>query len=146
MLTTTDNQFGFKEKHSTDMCVFAVQQMVDMYSSMNSPVYICYLDASKAFDRINHWSLFTKLLNRKFPKLLVRLIVFWYTVQQFAIQWGSSTSMPFTVSNGVRQGGILSPILFCLYMDNLSMKLLETKVGCNVNNVFIKPRSHRGPG
>ena len=137
MLTTTDNQFGFKEKHSTDMCVFAVQQMVDMYSSMNSPVYICYLDASKPFDRINHWSLFTKLLHRKFPKLLVRLIVFWYTVQQFVIQWGSSTSMPFTVSNGVRQGGILSPILFCLYMDNLSMKLLETKVGCNVNNVFI---------
>ena len=41
------------------------------------------------------------------------------------------------MSNGVRQGGILSPILFCLYMDNLSMKLLEAKVGCNVNNVFI---------
>ena len=84
------------------MCVFAVQQMVDMHSSMNSPVYICYLDASKAFDRINHWLLFTKLLHRKFPKPLVRLILFWYTVQQCVIQWGSSTSMPFTVSNGVR--------------------------------------------
>jgi hypothetical protein len=50
LLHTTDNQFGFRSKHSTDMCVFALQQIGDINVSMNSPVYICYLDVSKAFD------------------------------------------------------------------------------------------------
>jgi hypothetical protein len=68
------------------MCVFALQQIVDIYVSMNSPVNICYLDASKAFDRINHWSLFRKQLNRSIPKHIVRFIIFWYTKQTFVVQ------------------------------------------------------------
>ena len=36
------------------------------------------------------------------------------------IKWGQSTSSFFTVSNGVRQGGILSPRLFAVYVDDLS--------------------------
>ncbi len=137
LLQTTDNQFGFRSKHSTDMCVFALQQVIDLYVSMNSPVYICYLDASKAFDRINHWSLFSKLLKRSVPKLIVRLIIFWYTMQTFIVQWGSAVSSPFTAVNGVRQGGILSPLFFNVYVDDLSVQLSSLKTGCNINNVFM---------
>ena len=86
LLCTTDNQFGFRTEHSTDMCVFALKQVIDFYISNNSPMFICYMDASKAFDRINHWSLFRRLLNRSIPKLIVRLIIFWYTMQTFIIQ------------------------------------------------------------
>ena len=49
LLCTTDNQFGFSTKHSTDMCVFALKQVIDFYISNNSPMFICYMDASKAF-------------------------------------------------------------------------------------------------
>ena len=137
LLYTSDNQFGFRNKHSTDMCVFALQQIIDLYVSLNSPVYICYLDASKAFDRINHWSLFNKLLNRSVPKIVVRFIMFWYTNQTFTVQWGSCLSIPFTCSNGVRQGGILSPLLFNVYVDDLSTDLNNLKTGCNINNIYL---------
>ena len=70
-----------------------------------SPVYICYLDASKAFDRLNYWCLFNKLLNRNFPKTVVKLLIFWYTTQSMCVQWNSCISASFLVSNGVRQGG-----------------------------------------
>ena len=60
LLLTKDNQFGFKQKHVTDMCILALQQIVDYYQSLNSLVYMCYLDASKAFDRLNYWCLFNK--------------------------------------------------------------------------------------
>ena len=50
---------------------------------------------------------------------------------------GSVLSDTFTVTNGVRQGGILSPILFNVYMDELSVSLKSTKVGCNINGTFI---------
>ena len=59
-LYTTDNQFGFKQNHGTDMCIFAPRQTIDYYKRNSSPVFICYLDASKAFDRVNHWCLFKK--------------------------------------------------------------------------------------
>ena len=46
-------------------------------------------------------------------------------------------SCPFTVSNGVRQGDILSPLLFNVFVDNLSVELTASRVGCNINEVFI---------
>jgi hypothetical protein len=58
VLSTSDHQFGFKSKHSTDQCVYALKGIVQYYMQNNSPVYVCFLDASKAFDRINHWTLF----------------------------------------------------------------------------------------
>ena len=47
---------------------------------------------------------------------------------------GNCLSSPFSVSNGVRQGGVLSPYLFALYIDDLSVKLNCVKAGCFFNN------------
>jgi exonuclease III len=71
LLTTSANQFGFKENLSTEMCIFSLKQVIDYYNTYNSPVYICYLDASKAFDKINHWHLFAKLLDKNLPSIIV---------------------------------------------------------------------------
>ena len=61
-----DHQFGLKRKHSTDMCIFTLKSIVKYYTRQNSPVYTCFLDAPKAFDRINHWTLLGNLLIAKF--------------------------------------------------------------------------------
>ena len=66
-LITHDHQFAFKSKHSTDMCIFTVKSIIKYYIRQNSPVYTCFLDASKAFDRINHWALFKKLIDCNVP-------------------------------------------------------------------------------
>ena len=63
-LATSDHQFGFKERHSTGMAVYALKEIVDHYLRNRSPVFVCFLDARKAFDRVNHWTLFSKLLRR----------------------------------------------------------------------------------
>ena len=54
-----------------------------------------------------------------------------------SIRWGSIMSESFNVSNGVRQGGILSPYLFNIYMDDLSYKLKKIYAGCKIANLII---------
>jgi hypothetical protein len=134
ILYTEDNQFGYKVGLGTDMCIFTFKEIVSYYHSLSTNVYACFIDASKAFDRVNHWHLFSKLLERGVPKLVVRLLAVWYVNQKFSIRWCNHVSTPFTVSNGVRQGGILSPRLFTVFVDELSKRLNSSRYGCQILN------------
>ena len=53
-LCTSENQFGFKKKHATDLCIYTVKSVIKYYNYFSSPVFTCFLDASNAFDRVNH--------------------------------------------------------------------------------------------
>ena len=99
-------------------------------------MFAYFLDASKAFDLVNHGTLFQRLLDRDLPCHLVCFLVSWYKNQSMAVRWDESLSVPFTVSNGVRQGGVLSPILFTLYIDDLLTDLSNLGVGCYWGHLF----------
>ena len=86
---------------------------------------------------VNHWTLFKKMIDSGMPPIFVRLIVTWYCGQHACVRWGSTLSPKFNVSNGVRQGGILSPLFFNLYMDRLSVTLSKTKVGCALGKIMV---------
>ena len=136
-MVTSSHQFGFKSKHSTDACIYVLKEAINSYIEKQSSVYLCFLDASKAFDRVNHFKLFQKLINRGVPGYLVRVLAFWYSNQSMSVKWGSAMSAGFKVSNGVRQGGILSPYLFNIYMDDLSLILGTKYAGCRIANRII---------
>ena len=53
------------------------------------------------------------------------------------VRWGSQLSQSFGVSNGVRQGGILSPYLFAVYIDQLSKDLNRVPAGCYIENTLV---------
>lgn len=136
-LHTTSAQFGFKKKLSTLHAVYALKEICHSYTTAGGPVYLCFLDASKAFDRVNHSTLFSKLMYRGMPPVLLRLLKNWYQNQTLQVLWCNKLSVSFTVSNGVREGGVLSPYLFNIYNDDLSIKLSECNVGCAIGTTFI---------
>ena len=83
----------------------------------------CFLDASKAFDMVDHGILFETLMNRGLPLPIFRFLLCWYGQQQRRVRWGDCFSEPFCVSKGVRQGSVLSPVLFSVYLDGLLEEL-----------------------
>ena len=75
-------------------------------------------------------------MSRGLPLPVVRLLSSWYSTQNLSVRWRNALSSPFTVSNGVRQGGVLSPVLFSIYLDELLLKLESTGVGCFWNSHY----------
>ena len=136
-INTNPNQFGFKRKHGTDQCIYVLKEIIDLYRRLNGSVFVCFLDTSKAFDRVNHRTLFKQLGARGVPGYILRILIYWYKIQDMCIRWGDAYSAKFKVTNGVRQGGILSPYLFNVYVDELSEELNKCNVGCNLNGHLI---------
>ena len=134
-LETDDHQFGFKSQHATDMCIFTVKNVIKYYTKLNSSVFTCVLDAAKAFDRVNHWTLVSKLIQRNIPLVIVKIIAFWYQTQPICIKRGKFNSMYFKVSNAVRQGGVLSP-KHIYSMCSLTVSTLDSPA--------VEPRSNPG--
>ena len=112
------------------MLIFLLKEIFRDYIANGSSMYVTILDASKAFDRVNHSKLFCKLIDRGCPAFIVRILYYWYSTQKFTIRWCQGLSTFFTVCNGVKQGGILSPHLFNVYMDDLSVILNKLQIGC----------------
>ena len=136
-LSTSNYQFGFKAKSSTVLCSTMVNETIQYYLEKGGQsVYLLLLDASKAFDKVSYEMLFQLLLDRNVCPRIIRLLYYMYNNQQCLVKWSSTYSDPFTVSNGVKQGGVISPLLFSIYIDNLFMELKQLGLGCHVGLTY----------
>ena len=134
---TSPLQFGFKPGLSTELCTGLIKNVTARYCFNDSSVFGCFLNASKAFDQVDHHLLFDKLLRRNLPPVVVRALLAWYLQQKVSVRWNKSSSDKFSISNGVRQGGVLSPILFTIYLDDLLLELERAGVGCYWRHHFV---------
>ena len=69
-------------------------------------------------------------------------MIVWYSLQMMHIRWGNPFSTSFCVSNGVKQGGIISPVLFNVYMDDLSCKLNRSNIGGRIGGEIVNHLSY----
>ena len=136
-LKTCNYQFGFKAKSSTVLCSTMVNETVQYYTENGGkPVYVLLLDASKAFDKVAFNVLFNKLRDRSMCPRITKLLHHMYTNQSCYVKWGNEHSDSFNVSNGVKQGGVISPLLFSCYIDKLFSQLEHSGLGCHVGTSY----------
>ena len=67
-----------------------------------SHVFCAFIDFLKAFDRVNYWHLFNKLIDDNVSFHVVRLLAFWYSYQNVAVRWHNSISESFAIHNGTK--------------------------------------------
>ena len=87
------------------------------------------MDAKKAFDRIQYCKLFRLLLERGLPSCIIRVVIGLYLNNLVRVAWNGVMSEYFLAMNGVKQGGILSPIIFSVYVDGLLVRLHNAVCG-----------------
>ena len=128
-------QFGFQSGQSTTMATWTLSETISYFNNHGSPVYLCLLDLTKAFDHIKFSSLFI-MLKERIPFILLRFIIFSYTHQQCSVMWQNSRSADFIISNGVRQGAIASPTFFNLYINEIFSVLEDSNLGCWIGDLY----------
>ncbi len=101
------------------MCSLITKEVVKYYWNRHSRVYAAFIDASKAFDRIRYDRLFEILIKRGLPPIIIRIIMDLYERQESGDMWDNEYGDYFKCINGVRQGGVVSPLMFTVYMDEL---------------------------
>ena len=130
-------QFGFKKRTSTSHALYTLNSAVDYFNNHGSDAFVAFLDCSKAFDRISHYGLFIKLMERQIPLCLLLIIIFWHVGMTCRVKWGEAFSEEFDVPLGTKQGGISSPKFFPLYINDLIGILRNSGVGCHLIRLFI---------
>jgi hypothetical protein len=140
--TFHDGQHGFSRGLSTETAILSLKHTVKYYTDRRTPVYACFLDLSRAFDLVSYDILWRKLESVGLPDGYTDLLKFWYCNQVNYVRWANEHSEPYRMECGVRQGGLTSPKLFNLYVDQLVRELSGMRVGCHIGNVCVNNISY----
>jgi len=105
--------FGFRKNSSTHMCTMISKETLAYYASHNSRVFCTFLDASKAFDRVNYSKLFNILVDRDLSSYVIRILINMYITQQ---AWSGSLSDFFSYSQWRKAWWcIKSSVILCVH-------------------------------
>ena len=137
ILKTDTMQFGFKSGVSTTQCTWLVNEVTTYFMRRGTAVTACLLDCSKAFDKCRYDKLFEKLIEKGLPILVVRVLIYIYQKQKGRVKLAGRESELFNISNGTRQGSVLSPLLFSVYLDDLLVKLRKMSLGCHIKGFWV---------
>ncbi|CAK1583438.1 unnamed protein product [Parnassius mnemosyne] len=91
-----DAQFGFRPELSTESEILCLKQTVRYYTDKKTQVYVCFMDLSKAFDRVSYKILWQKLRRESSLRPeLVSLLKYWYGNHTNTVRWGNALSDPY---------------------------------------------------
>ena len=114
-----------------------MKSCIDYFCKNGSTVFAAFLDCTKGFDKIDHNGLYLKLMDRNVPLCFLNIMIYWYSNLMAYCKWNGAVSPEFDVVSGVKQGGVLSPKLFALYLDDLIQLLRKSGCGCHIVDLFI---------
>ena len=134
-----EEQFGFRAGSGTREGIFCLNVLAQKHLEVNKDMYICFIDYAKAFDRVKHSELIESLKSIGIDGRDCRIISNLYWHQKAAIRVEEDLSEYTSIQRGVRQGCILSPLLFNLYTELIFRDFEKLRGVCiggrNVNNL-----------
>ena len=134
-----DEQNGFRKKRSTVDHISSLTSIIDTRKKARKPTFCAFIDFRKAYDTINRTKLWRRLGSTGFCGKLFRAVKSLYSSVSSCIRLNDLHTDWFEVNSGLRQGCILSPLIFNLYINDLAiyLKSFGIDVNCDDDNVCI---------
>ena len=132
-----ESQCGFQAERSTVDMVFSLQQLQEKCREQQMPLYIAFIDLTKAFDLVSRDGLFKALCKIGCPPRLHSLIESFHSNMKGTVQFNSNLSEPFDMHSRVTQGCVLAPTLFGIFFA----LLLRHAFGTAQEGIYLQTRS-----
>ena len=129
-------QNGFKYGARAADNAFILNSLIEITAARKRPLYVCYVDFKSAFDRIDRSALMYKLLSNGISGKYFNILKSMYKNSKSRVKWDSHLGKIFENLKGVLQGGVLSPTLFKLLLNDISSYLDKNK-GVTVGDIII---------
>ncbi len=130
------NQFGFRPNYSCDHGVFCLKELINHQRQRNKPVHMCFLDYTKAFDKLNRSKLSYKLHDFLDEDIWL-IIKIYYEMSDIVIKLNGATSEPIKTTVGVKQGGKMSPKLYSIYINSMITEIINSGHTCTFYDIEI---------
>ncbi len=115
------NQYGFRERHSTELAALELVDKIIQEMDQGETPFNVYLDLSKAFDALDHTILVNKLEYYSIKDNELKLFNIYRTDSKRFVDIQGTKSEMLEIKTGVPQGSVLGPLLFIIYMNDISV-------------------------
>ena len=128
----SENQIAYRKNYQTSDHIFTLRAIIEhTFKVKKKPLYLCFVDS------IDHGDLIRKLINYGIRGNFLNIISSLYGKVKSCVRGDDDLTNLFSCSRGVRQGCLLSPLLFALFLNDLNAKLSESSSGINLGNDSI---------
>ena len=131
-----ESQCGFRSGRSTIDMIFSVRQLQEKCREQRQPLYLAFVDLTKAFDLVSRSGLFKLLQRIGCPPTLLSIIMSFHTNMKSTVSFDGNTSKPFNIKSGVKQGCVLAPTLFGIFFSILLSYAFQN----STDGVFLRTR------
>ena len=134
----SDAQFGFQKGKSTVDIIIILSSLVQKYLNENKRLYCVFVDFKKAFDCVYRNALWLKLYKQGIQGKLLRIIRDMYQKVKSCVKSCNTYSEFFEYSVGLRQGEVISPIMFSLFIEDIELMLQDKfNSGLQINDMLL---------
>jgi hypothetical protein len=121
-----DVQSGFRKGHNTQDHIFTMQQVIEKALKKNKEIHLSFIDMEKAFDSVKRKDIWESLKKKQVSEELIEATKSIYMKTTNTVRMLNIQSEPFETTQGVRQGGSLSPVLFINVIDEIVKECKKT--------------------
>ena len=143
-----DEQSGFRPNRFTTDMMFVICRLQELARKKRIPLYVCFIDITKAYDSVDRTLLWTVLARFDVPKIMISVIRQFYDGMRACVRLDNRVcSRWFAVEQGLRQGCVPSPLLFNIFFAAvINLASTRFKAEKDIMDAFVHLRKKRGAG
>ena len=111
-----ETQCGFRKERSTIDMIFTARQLQEMSREQHQNLYMVFIDIKKAYDTVNREMLWNIMHKFGCPDKFISIVRAFHDGMKASVSVGGNETAPFNVELGVKQGCVIAPILFNIYL------------------------------